>query len=178
MNNQLTYGKVLLRPLEPEDIDLLYRWENNMELWELSNTRAPFSKYILNQYINNSAKDIYEVKQLRLIIENWQKKAVGAIDLFDFDPYHMRAGIGILIHNTDDRRRGFASDALTALTKYSMNVLGAKQLYANIAADNEDSINLFEGAGFEQTGIKKYWLKSVTGWKDELFFQKILDYGE
>ncbi len=174
MNQKLTYGKIILRPLEPEDVDLLYRWENNMELWELSNTRAPFSRYVLNEYIKNSAKDIYETKQLRFIIENWEKHAVGAIDLFDFDPYHMRAGVGILIHNFEDRHRGYASDALEVLAYYALNTLGIKQLYANIGADNETSIVLFEKKGFVKNGVKKYWLKTASGWKDEFFYQKIM----
>ena len=174
MNLQLTHGKIILRPLEPEDVELLYRWENNMELWELSNTRAPFSKYVLNEYIKNSAKDIYETRQLRFILENWEKHAVGAIDLFDFDPYHMRAGVGILIHNHEDRNRGYASDALEALAYYSLNTLGMKQLFANIGADNEISMALFEKMGFVKSGVKKYWIKTASGWKDEFFYQKIM----
>jgi diamine N-acetyltransferase len=175
MNNQISYGKIILRPLEPADIDLLYRWENNMEIWELSNTHTPFSKYILNEYINNSFKDIYQTKQLRLIIENWEKQPVGAVDMFDFDPYHLRAGIGILIHNPNDRNRGYAFDALKALEEYVIMSLGLKQLYANIGTDNTSSIRLFKKAGFEQTGLKKSWRKTASGWMDELFFQKILN---
>jgi diamine N-acetyltransferase len=174
MNDQLVYGKVLLRPVEPEDVDVLYQWENNMEIWELSNTRAPFSKYILTQYIENSAKDIYETKQLRLIIENQDKKPVGAVDLFDFDPYHQRAGVGILIHNEQDRRKGFALDALHALAGFALASLGLRQLYANIGADNTKSIFLFEKAGFKLAGTKKSWLRTSEGWMDELLFQKFL----
>jgi diamine N-acetyltransferase len=118
-------------------------------------------------------KDIYETKQLRLIIENWEKQPVGAIDLFDFDPYHQRAGVGILIHNYEDRHRGFASDALEALKDYVITSLGLKQLYANIAADNKQSIRLFEKAGFVKTGVKQSWLKTSTGWKDEFLYQLI-----
>src|SRR5665811_1054943 len=117
MKNQITYGKITLRPLEPEDIDLLYRWENDIEIWEVSNTKTPFSKHILAQYIAESAKDIYETKQLRLIIGNEKLQAVGAVDLFDFEPYHLRAGVGILIHNKTDQNRGYASDALFALSE-------------------------------------------------------------
>ncbi|WP_372947831.1 GNAT family N-acetyltransferase [Mariniphaga sp.] len=170
----LHHGKIILRPLEPDDIELLYRWENNMEVWELSNTHTPYSKYVLAEYIKNSVKDIYETKQLRLIIENWEKHPVGAVDLFDFDPFHQRAGVGILIHSTEDRNRGFATDALEALSKYAIHALGLKQLYANIAADNLQSIRLFEKTGFIQTGIKKEWLKTISGWKDEILFQKLL----
>lgn len=174
MKQLLQHGKIRLRPLEPDDVELLYRWENNMEIWELSNTHTPFSKYVLAEYIKNSVKDIYETKQLRLIIENWENHPVGAVDLFDFDPYHQRAGVGILIHNTEDRNHGYATDALAALAGYAVDALGLKQLYANIAADNSKSIHLFEKAGFMRVGTKKDWLRTLSGWKDEILFQKFL----
>ena len=174
MNKELKYGKITLRALEQEDIELLYRWENDLEIWEVSNTKVPFSKYILAQYLKESAKDIYTLKQLRLVIQNENMNPVGAVDLFDFEPYHLRAGVGILIHNKGDRQKGYASDALMALSDYALNVLGLKQLYANISNDNQSSIQLFEKAGFKQTGLKKDWLKTPTGWKDEIMYQKIL----
>ncbi len=174
MNNQLTYGKISLRPLETEDIELLYQWENNMEIWNVSNTKTPFSKYILAEYLKESAKDIYETKQLRLVIQNENTEAIGAVDLFDFDPYHMRAGIGILIHSAENRNHGYGFDALNAIFDYAVEALGLKQLYANISIKNEVSIHLFEKAGFIQSGIKKNWLKTLTGWEDEVFMQKML----
>lgn len=174
MNNQLKYGKIFLRPLEPEDIELLYKWENSLEIWEVSNTRTPFSKHILAQYLIESAKDIYETKQLRLIIQNEKFEPVGAIDLFDFEPYHLRAGVGVLINKNSDKNQGYATDALQALSNYTFEVLGLKQLYANIASDNLNSIKLFEKSGFVQIGVKKDWLKISIGWKDEILFQKIL----
>ncbi len=174
MNMELRYGKIRLRALEPSDIDLLYNWENNTEIWELSNTKTPFSKHILAQYLAESARDIYETRQLRLIIQNEKQEAVGAIDIFDFEPYHQRAGVGILIHNKSDRNKGYASDALTALSDYALEVLGLKQLYASITSENESSIHLFEKAGFEKSGVKKNWIKTISGWKDEVLYQKFL----
>ncbi len=174
MSNYLEYGKVSLRNIEPEDIDLLYNWENNTEIWAISNTKVPFSKHILTQYIIEAAKDIYETRQLRLIIQNLDSKPVGAIDLFDFDPYHMRAGVGVLIHSNSDKNKGYATDALEALSRYTAKILGLKQLYANIAGDNINSIRLFEKAGFTRVGVKKEWLRTLTGWKDEIMFQKLL----
>ncbi|GAB1454359.1 GNAT family N-acetyltransferase [Draconibacterium sp.] len=174
MNELLTYGKISLRALEPEDVELLYQWENNIEIWKVSNTRTPFSKYILAEYLKESAKDIYETKQLRLIIQNNNGEAVGAVDLFDFEPYHMRAGVGILIHKSENRNQGYASDALNVMFGYAVEILGLKQLYANIGAKNEASIHLFEKAGFTQSGVKKNWLKTISGWEDEVFLQKIL----
>jgi len=174
MKSLLTYGKISLRPLEPDDIELLYQWENNIEIWNVSNTRTPFSKYILAEYLKDSAKDIYETKQLRLIIQNESDEPVGALDLFDFDPYHQRAGIGILIHKSENRNHGYATDTLNSIFGFAVEVLGLKQLYANISAKNDVSIHLFEKVGFTRSGIKKNWLKTLNGWEDEIIFQKML----
>ena len=48
MTNHLEYGKIKLRALEPEDIELLYQWENNMEIWEVSNTKTLFQNIFLH----------------------------------------------------------------------------------------------------------------------------------
>lgn len=174
IHHKLEFGKIRFRALEPDDIDLLYEWENDAEIWEVSNTYEPFSKYILAKYIKDSQRDIYESKQIRMIIETLEEKAVGAIDLFDFDPFHFRAGVGILIHDEKDRKMGYANDALQLLCSYATNYLRLHQLFANITADNLASIQLFKNNGFELTGTKKDWRRTLDGWKTELFFQKIL----
>lgn len=172
---KLEFGQVRFRALEPDDIDLLYEWENDSEIWEVSNTYEPFSKYILAKYIKESQRDIYESKQIRMIIETLEGKAVGAIDLFDFDPFHFRAGVGILIHDEKDRKLGYANDALQLLCTYASTHLRLHQLFANISADNAASIKLFENNGFELSGTKKDWRRTMDGWKNELMFQKILE---
>jgi diamine N-acetyltransferase len=174
-DKRLEFGKIRFRALEPDDIDLLYEWENDAEIWEISNTYEPFSKYALAKYIKESQRDIYESRQLRMIIETLEGKAVGAIDLFDFDPFHFRAGVGILIHDEHDRKLGYATDALRLLCDYAANYLRLHQLYANISADNDASIRLFKNCGFEHCGEKKDWRRTLDGWKDELMFQKILN---
>ncbi len=173
MDKYLTNNTVTLRAIEPEDIELLYSWENDPEIWEISHTLVPYSKYILALYIKNSDKDIYESKQLRLMISNPAGKTVGAVDLFDFDPYHSRAGVGLLIYNREDRSKGYASATLELLISYCFNKLNIHQLYANIESDNEISRSLFEKYGFKMCGVKKEWLRTTSGWKDEVLMQLI-----
>jgi len=173
MINRLSYGNVILRPLEPEDLELLYQWENDLSIWLVSNTLIPFSKYTIEQFILNSGKDIFETKQLRLIIENNYGLPVGAIDLFDFDCFHQRAGVGILIYNKEDRQKGYAYDALILICHYASKILSIHQLYANISIKNQQSTALFKKAGFQPFGVKKEWIKTAEGWEDEILFQKI-----
>ena len=37
---------IQLRAIEPEDLDVLYRWENNADLWEVGDTLASASNGI------------------------------------------------------------------------------------------------------------------------------------
>ena len=106
-------------------MQVLYKWENDTEVWKVSNTIVPFSKYMLLQFIANQQRDIFETRQLRLIIESKQSgKPVGAIDLVDLDPYNCRAGVGILIYDKRDQGQGYASQALSSLIRYGFQVLG------------------------------------------------------
>ncbi len=169
----LTNKKIKLRALEPEDLEFLYKIENNESFWEVSHTQKPFSKFILRQYLENAHLDIYESKQLRLLIEEEPtKKQMGMIDLFDFNPQHKRAGIGILIH-PDFQNKGYASEALALLIKYAFSHLQVHQLYANITLDNSKSLSLFKKHNFKEIGIKKDWILSEGKFKDEVLFQLI-----
>jgi len=170
---------LVLRAVEPEDIDLMYLWENDRDVWNVSNTLVPFSRYQLKQYIESDPSDIYAHKQLRMMIDcrNIEKKTintVGSIDLFDFDPINQRAGLGILIASVDNRRHGYAHEAILQMIEYCRKTLYMHQIYCNIAAGNTASIKLFEKTGFEISGIKKDWLRTEIGWEDELLLQLIL----
>jgi diamine N-acetyltransferase len=165
---------ISLRAPEPEDLDLLYLWENEPSIWQVSGTLTPFSRFILKQYLEHAGKDIYEAKQLRLMIQlKSNHRPLGAIDLFDFDPHHRRAGLGILIAEPSDRRKGYAREALETMISYCFEVLHLHQLYCHIAAGNSASIKLFKEAGFQESGRKRDWIFNGEHYEDELLYQMI-----
>ncbi|TND06555.1 MAG: diamine N-acetyltransferase [Bacteroidetes bacterium] len=171
--NLLLGENLKLRALEPYDIDNLYKWENDTAVWKVSNTIAPYSRFVLEQYIANSHLDLFTNKQLRLMITTRDGRDVGAIDLFDYDPMHLRAGVGILIAAAEDRRKGFASEAMSMLLNYCFRTLHLHQLYCNVTVDNVDSVKLFQRHKFTITGIKKDWIRSGDGFLDELILQLV-----
>ena len=163
---------IYLRALEPEDLDFLYQLENNEDVWEISGTTTPYSKYVLKQYLENAHRDIYDVKQLRLCICK-EEKVIGLIDLFDFNPQHHRAGMGIIILEENERNKGIGSEAITLLCDYAFTTLGLRQLFANVMEDNTASLHLFKKMGFIEAGIKKDWIFSNGSYKNEILLQKI-----
>lgn len=164
---------IKLRALEQRDLDFLYQLENDPTVWEISGTITPYSKDVLQFYLDNAHRDIYDVKQLRLVICKMDDMPLGFIDLFDFDPNNKRAGVGIIVMSEKDRNKGIGGEALQILCRYAFDVLQLRQLYANILEENTQSIHLFEKLGFELVGIKKDWISSNGKFKNELLFQKI-----
>ena len=116
---------VTIRALEPDDLELLFDTENDTKLWKYSNRFHPYSKSFLNSYIANADKDVFETRQIKFTITNKQKDPIGFIDLFDFEPLHRRAAVGLTI-SASSRGRGYANASLKLIQIY------AKKCYSYI----------------------------------------------
>ena len=115
-----------LRALEPSDIELMYLWENDPEVWRVGGTTSPLSLQRLAQFIEEQSYDLYATKQMRLIIEA-EGIAVGTLDIVDFDPQHLRFGIGILVYAPEARGKGYARAAIEAVKRYARETLALKR---------------------------------------------------
>ena len=169
---ELEGNYINLRPLVLEDLAFLYTIENDVSLWELSQVQTPFSKDVLQTYLETAHNDIKILKQLRLVITSKTNEPIGFIDLFDFDAHNKHAGVSIVL-TEPHRGKGYGKDALSLLMDYSFKDLGLYQLYSNVLEDNIASIRLFESVGFEKVGLKKKWRFYKGRYKNEYLFQFI-----
>ncbi len=159
INSQLSNDNILLRKPEPEDLDFLYSLENDTNIWWVSDTRSPFSRWQIKQHIENSVYDIYTNKELRLIItDKHNGKALGVIDLFQYEPAHQRAGVGIVILQ-EYRNQKIAEQSLEIIIEYCFNIINLNKIWCCIDAKNLISIKLFKKFGFVKTGELKEWKK-------------------
>ena len=162
-----------LRALEESDLEFLYDIENDEDIWTISDTVQPYSRYLLKQYLENSHRDIFAAKQLRLVIANKNDVCLGFIDLFDFDFKNKRAGVGIIIKETKNRNKGYGKEAIEILKSYCYSTLQLRQLYCNIAETNDASLNLFKSLGFEIVGLKRDWNFNYNEFSNEYLLQHI-----
>lgn len=165
-------SKIYLRALEPTDLPLLAAWENNLEFWQVGQTLQPFSNFTLELYLQNAHQTIVQAGQFRfVIVANATQKPLGTLDLFDFDPINQRVGLGILIAERANRQKGYAAEALHLALKYCFEVILVNQVFCNILETNHASLGLFQKHGFEILGRKKAWVRSASGFEDELMLQ-------
>jgi diamine N-acetyltransferase len=163
-----------LRAPEPEDLEALYCWENLPEYWETGNTRQPYSKFALKEYISQTNTNLYDSNQLRLMmVDKNTNGTVGTVDLFDFDLHHSRIALGLFVA-PEFQKKGYAKAALQLIEAYVFNFLKINQLYCHIAHNNTASIRMFEKANFSKTTLKN-WIRTSSGFEDIIVFQQFID---
>ena len=161
-----------LRIAEPEDAQRIYEWENDRSIWRVSETCSPTSRFQIEQFLLGNS-DIIANRQMRLMIDMVSEKTpIGCVDIFDYDPIHQRAGLGILIES-EHRLHGYAKRAIKMAMDYLFNDVMLHQVHCLIDATNTGSQRLFQDLGFQCTGRKKDWIKSPEGYIDALFYQFI-----
>lgn len=163
---------VRLRSPEMQDVDVLYRMENDETLWDVSCNSAPYSRHQLEKYIEESVHDLFAEHQLRFIIE-YHGAVAGCADLTDIDAVQSHAMVGIAVL-PEYRNNGIAGAALKKLCDYASGRLRLHQLAAMIPDGNVFSYRLFASAGFSESGQMRDWLWTCDGYKDVTLLQKIL----
>lgn len=164
---------VRLRAIEPEDLDLLYRIENDQELWAQGVVNVPYSRYVLHDYVANASGDIYADGQVRLIVETEDGQTVGIADLVNFDAKNNRAELGVIIERPF-RCQGYGSQVLQQLARYASRIVHLHQLYAYVSADNAASLALFSKLGYVRQFVLTDWLYDGHSYHDAVLIQKIL----
>lgn len=138
-----------LRSVGSKDIDTILLWENDPEVRCAGTPEKVFTRIDIERFVGRQRFGLAATGQLRFMIETKEGRSVGAIDLFDYDG--SSAEIGILVYAREDRRRGFASEALRLLAGYAAES-GIERLHARVMPDNTPCRRLFAGAGFETCG--------------------------
>ena len=164
--------QIKLRAIEPEDLDLLYRIENDVDLWNVGTSNVPYSRFLLHEYVANNKNDIYSDGQVRMMVENLDGQVVGVVDLVNFDPSNRRAEVGLIILNSY-RHQGYGTAVLAKITDYALRILHLHQLYAYIDINNKSSLQLFQKAGFVVAAEIKDWLFDGAKYSDSVLVQYV-----
>lgn len=142
---------VMLRPLELDDIDMLYNWDLDNDLniltgWAPRRSRVAF-RQLYEQRITEPPDDLVT---FGIQIDDG---LVGFVQLALIDREERRAAVGILIGEKQIWGRGIGSTALRLLLDYAFTVQGLERVYAEIYGFNTRSFRLMERVGFQQEGI-------------------------
>lgn len=170
----ITDGVITLRAPEPDDVDAIFRWENDRSQWMDSAVRAPHSRQAVWEFVTNCDNDIFSRGEARFVIElNKGRTPVGALDLTSFDALNRRAEVGICVDRAY-RQSGYAARALSLMCGYAYTELGLHQLWAVTSVDNPAGRALFVKCGFKVSGRLKSWIRKGESYGDAYIYQRLL----
>lgn len=162
-----------VRAPEPNDLDMLYRWENDPTQWDNALCAAVVSRHALWNYLQNYDDDIFANGQVRFMLdvhEGGEITTVGTVDLCDFCGRDRRAFVSIFI-DEPYRGKGYGAQALKAALNVARLRYNIEIIAAMIAADNHASQHLFTSLGFEKSGTLSDWLSRGHTRVDALLYQ-------
>lgn len=146
--------ELFLRPIEKKDALSVYLWELDKETQRVTQSEIKVS--IENVYaLIEQQTDVHNSSQLRMMICLFKNNAsIGMVDLYDVDFVKGNAYVGILIAEKQQRKKGFARQALLSIAQYAKEELKLIKLKAIIQLSNEGSIALFESLNYLRSGEK------------------------
>ncbi len=135
--------KILIRPVNINDLTLLYVWENKPENKLFTHVDLPISIFQIQELIENQS-DVFKYNQMRFIICDVSNNIpLGTIDLYNVDFQIKIAEIGVLIVDPSNRGKGFANESIELVKDFCVNTLALEKIYCFISEDNIVSQSLF-----------------------------------
>lgn len=155
--------KIILRPIEQEDLNYLVKWRNDEDIFsQLGGGYFPVSKTEMAQWMPNFCKN--DKANVRFIIQ-MENKPVGYISLTNINYINRNAELGIYLGEQNCRGKGIASQALKQLESFASNHLGLFKIKLLVNSKNTAAIRMYKKNDYEYVGtyqkerlINKEWL--------------------
>lgn len=138
---------IFLRGMQPEDVDGPYfQWMNDSAITAYLESRFfPQTKKAMLAFLDGIA----DGRNLMLAICLKQNgRHIGNIKIGGIDFIHRRGELGLLIGDKNEWGKGYASEAIAAITKFAFNELNLYKVWAGAYVENVGSVKAFEKAGF------------------------------
>ena len=168
------YGeKIVLRAVEEGDNAMLLSLINDPDTeYLLGGGSCPVSEADQHKWFEHQEKSRDE---LRCIVAlKGDSKAIGMIVLSDIDQKNATGHMHIKMSKDGGRGKGYGTDAVNTLVRYSFEELRLNCIYANILVYNEASIRLFERCRFKKDGVLRQRIYKKGGFVDLLSYSRLI----
>ncbi len=160
--------KVHLRALERDDIQLLWKWDNDHEVqYFMANPPAAASlDYEARRYddlTTNPTKRAFIIET-----KETPHRAIGLIDYYDLSVRNQNCWVSIMIGEKEFWGQGYGTDAMRAMLDYLFNQMHLHKVRLWAVGHNERATASYRKCGFQVEGISKESVSSEGRWYDEI----------
>ena len=163
--DMITSGRVVLRPVQPGDLDVLYRLISDLGSWAMRTPHPPRTMTRANfesSYVRRLADD--DSVEFAITVDG---ELIGRCGLFSFDvlAHHAEIGIGLLPEWTG---KGYGTEALRGLIRFGFQDRNLHRIGLGAAATNAGALASYRKLGFVEEGRLREHGFIDGAWVDEV----------
>lgn len=159
--------KIVLRPMNDEDTELIVKWRNNERVRSHFIYRELFTKLGHEDWVRTMV-NTGKVVQF-IICEKEDMRPVGSVYFRDINQEKKEAEYGIFIGEDDAAGKGYGTETARLAVSYAWEQMKLDRLVLRVFCDNTAAVKSYEKAGFQTEKI----LSSVEcsdGERKDMFF--------
>ena len=167
LRSPITTGRLSLRSLTELDATECYlRWMNDPQVNRYMESRLSKQTHESIREFIRTSNDSSDILLLGIFVVDGRH--IGNIKLGPIHDYHRFAAIGIMIGERDCWGKGYATEAIRAVSRYAFESLNLEKLFAGCYASNQGSYRAFRRAGFILEGRLRSHVSSADRRDDDL----------
>ncbi|MBW3624655.1 MAG: GNAT family N-acetyltransferase [Armatimonadetes bacterium] len=148
----IVLDQVILRPLEPSDVDRLYAFRNNPDVTScLGGFSTGYSRQDLVDWVNahRNRKD----ELLWAIAARDDSACLGHVGLYQIEHRVRKAEFGILIGDPGWQGKGIGRAVTRTVIDFGFQQLNLHKISLSVLESNSRAVKLYESLGFAREGL-------------------------
>lgn len=172
----LENDRVLLRPLEDQDFQLLIKFaENEPEIWQYSLINGAGADN-LKKYIALALEDKERNASYPFIVfDKVTKQYAGTTRFYDYQPVHNTSQLGYTWYGKDFQGTGLNKHCKYLMLEFAFEIMKLQRLEFRADNNNKRSIAAMKSIGCIEEGILRSNCASLDGRRDSIILSILRD---
>lgn len=164
---KLAGERCYLSPISLDDADLYTKWLNDLEITQYLN----LSTMSINAPGEKEALQHIMKEHNYAIVDNETNNLIGNCGLHNWDKINQTSEIGIFIGDRDFLGKGYGTEALKLLIRFSFDYLNIHSILLRVFSYNERAQASYRKVGFSEIGVWKESLVQKGKRHDTIFME-------
>jgi diamine N-acetyltransferase len=149
----LSGDKIFLRPVEPEDVNLLHQWANDPEIRGLTGEVRPSTLSATLEYYERIQKS--EDRIWLAIVSRETNQVIGETGLLRMFSAWRTTDWSIIIGDKSARGKGFGIEVAKLMLDYTFGFHNFHRVSIGVVGFNTKALNFYERIGFKREGVQR-----------------------
>lgn len=146
--------RVFFRPIQTEDVLLIYQWFNDpITTYFMFTGQKPETLDQIKKLVEDRVQS--EHNTIFIVVNKNTNEAIGLVGLYEINYTARKAEMRIIIGNENFRGRGYGTEITELITYYGFDRLNLNRIYLGVTDENIGGINAYKRAGYVYEGTLK-----------------------